>query len=82
MHPNAYLKQVRNVHSGLKARTKILMVLDKQGFNASKLAKETTLTYGVVMHHLNLLKEEGTVVRRGNRRFVWLSSGLGQKRLV
>jgi hypothetical protein len=33
------------------------------------------------MHHLNLLKEEGTVERRGTRRYVWLQTGLGQKRL-
>lgn len=81
MHPNAYLKNIRNVHNGLVARTKILALLEKQGFNASKIAKETTLTYGVVMYHLRLLKKEGTVERKGNRRYVWLVTGLGQKRL-
>jgi predicted transcriptional regulator len=81
LHPNAYLKNLRNVRSGLKARTKILVLLETQCFDASKIAKETALSYGVVMHHLRLLKNEGTVERKGDRRYVWLSTGLGQKRL-
>jgi hypothetical protein len=81
MHPNAYLKNIRNVHCGLIARTKILGLLEKQGFDASKIAKESALSYGVVIHHLKLLKNEGTVERKGYRRYVWLTTGLGQKRL-
>ncbi len=82
MHPNAYLKKVRNVRSGLKARTKILMLLDTRCFDASKIARETALSYGVVMHHLKLLNIEGIVERKGSKRYVWLATGLGQKRLV
>jgi predicted transcriptional regulator len=63
------------------ARTKILALLETQGFKASKIAKESNMSYGVVTYHLNLLKNEGTVERKGNRRYVWLSTGLGQKRL-
>ena len=81
MHPNAYLRNVRNVSSGLKARTKILVLLETRCLDASKIAKETAMSYGVVMHHLRLLKNDGTVERKGNRRYVWLSTGLGQKRL-
>jgi predicted transcriptional regulator len=81
MHPNAYLKNIRNVHCGLLARTKILVLLETQVFNASNIAKESNLSYGVVTYHLKLLKNEGTVERKGNGRYVWLSTGLGQKRL-
>ncbi|HEX7482674.1 MAG TPA: winged helix-turn-helix domain-containing protein [Candidatus Bathyarchaeia archaeon] len=81
MHPNAYLKNLRNVHCGLLARTKILVLLETQSFNASKIAKESKLSYGVVTYHLKLLKNEGTVERKGNGRYVWLATGLGQKRL-
>jgi DNA-binding transcriptional ArsR family regulator len=81
LHPNAYLKKIRNVHCGLLARTKILVLLEKQGFNASNLAKESALSYGVVIHHLRLLKDEGTVERKGSWRYVWLATGFGQKRL-
>jgi hypothetical protein len=81
MHPNAYLKNIRNVHCGLVVRTKILVLLEKQSYSASNIAKQTTLPYGVVMYHLKLLKNEYTVGRKGSRRFVWLATGLGQKRL-
>ena len=81
MHPNAYLKNIRNVKCGLRARTKILVLLERQVCSASKIAKENALNYGVVMHHLRLLKNEGTVQRKGNGRYVWLATGLGQKRL-
>jgi predicted transcriptional regulator len=80
-HPNAYLKHIRNVHNGLINRTKILVLLERQGFAACKIAKESALSYGVVMYHLRLLKNEGTVERKGNRRYVWLATGFGQKRL-
>jgi hypothetical protein len=81
MHPNAYLKNIRNVHCGLVVRTKILVLLEKQSYSASKIANQTALSYAVVMYHLKLLKNEGTVGRKGSRRFVWLATGLGQKRL-
>jgi DNA-binding transcriptional ArsR family regulator len=81
MHPNAYLKNIRNVHCGLIARTKILVLLDRQGYSAIKIANVSALSYGVVVHHLRLLKDEGIVERKGNRRYVWLATGLGQKRL-
>jgi predicted transcriptional regulator len=81
MHPNAYLKNIRNVQCGLAARTKILVLLEKQSYSASKIAKQTALSYGIVAYHLKLLKNEGTVGRKGSRRFVWLATGLGQKRL-
>ncbi|HSV49191.1 MAG TPA: hypothetical protein VLH35_02660 [Candidatus Acidoferrales bacterium] len=48
---------------------------------ASKIAKESKLSYNVVMYHLRLLKTDGTVERHGDRRYVWLPSGLGQTRL-
>jgi predicted transcriptional regulator len=82
LHPNAYLKSIRNVRSGLAARSKILVLLEQDCFNASVIAKKTELSYGVVAHQLKLLKSEGTVERKGNRRFVWLLTGLGQRRLA
>jgi DNA-binding transcriptional ArsR family regulator len=81
-HPNAYLKNVRNVLCGLRARTKILVLLETRYFDASRLAKETAMSYGVVMHHLKLLRAEGIVERKGCGKYVWLATGFGQKRLV
>ncbi len=82
LHPNAYLKKVRNVRCGLKARTKILALLDARYANAVELSNKTAMSYGVVMHHLRLLNAEGIVERKGSRRYFWVATGLGQKRLV
>ncbi|HUJ84986.1 MAG TPA: helix-turn-helix domain-containing protein [Candidatus Acidoferrales bacterium] len=81
MHPNAYLKNVRNVKNGLKARSKILETLETGQYDAPKIAKTTNLSYNVVTHHLHLLKNEGIVNRNGRRPFCWAATGLGQKRL-
>jgi DNA-binding transcriptional ArsR family regulator len=81
-HPNAYLSNIRNIKLGLKTRTKILNVLDKNPVDAKKLAKETGLSYMVVMHHLRLLAEEGVIKREGSKPYIWVLTGLGQKRLV
>jgi predicted transcriptional regulator len=81
-HPNAYLQHVKGVKSGLRARTKILSLLDTRSANATTIAKETAMSYDAVRHHLLLLETEGTVRRVGKRPSTWLSTGLGQKRLV
>ena len=73
---------MKNVKSGLKARTRILEALEKQVSDAASIAREKSLSYGVVMHHLRLLENEGTVSRRGKRPYFWLLTGLGQKRLI
>jgi predicted transcriptional regulator len=73
---------VRNVSSGLKARSIILESIESRPFTAVEIAKEAPLSYSVVMHHLRLLRNEGTVQCRGNRPYSWMSSGLGQKRLT
>jgi predicted transcriptional regulator len=82
LHPNAYLKNIRNVGSGLKARTKILEALENKPCDGVRIANERSLSYSVVMHHLRLLENEGIVHRKGRRPYYWVSTGLGQKRLV
>ena len=80
-HPNAYLSAIKNIRLGLRARTKILNILERLSVNAKTIAKETGMPYGVVMHHLRLLEAEGIVERRGSKPHVWVLTGLGQKRL-
>ena len=81
-HPNAYLQTIKNLKSGLKARTKILNLLDKQTVSAGTLAQNSELSYAAAIHHLRLLETEGTICRKGKRPCVWIMTGLGQKRLV
>jgi predicted transcriptional regulator len=76
------MQHIKNVKSGLKARTIILNVLEIRASDAKAIAKEKSLSYGVVMHHLRLLENEGTVNRKGKRPYIWLLTGLGQKRLI
>ncbi|RJS81607.1 ArsR family transcriptional regulator [Candidatus Bathyarchaeota archaeon] len=81
-HPNAYLTSIRNVKLGLKARTKILKVLESRSLETKNIAGEAGLHYHVVRYHLKLLEKEGIVQRKGSRPYVWGLTGLGQKRLV
>ena len=73
---------MKNVKRGLEARTRILAVLETHASAASAIAKSKLLSYSVVMHHLRLLENEGTVNRKGKRPYVWVLTGLGQKRLI
>jgi predicted transcriptional regulator len=66
----------------MTARTIILNALDKQAATAGIIARQTSLSYAAVIHHLRLLETEGVVSRQGNKPYSWLLTGLGQKRLV
>jgi DNA-binding transcriptional ArsR family regulator len=81
-HPNAYLSNIKNIRLGLRSRTRILNILDKRSVDAKTISKETEMHYGVVMHHLRLLEAEGIIERKQSKPYIWVSTGLGQKRLV
>jgi predicted ArsR family transcriptional regulator len=81
-HPKAYLTEVKNIKRGLRARTKILNVLDRHPADAKTIAKEMEMHYNVVIHHLRLLEAEGIVERKHSKPNVWTLTGLGQKSLV
>jgi predicted transcriptional regulator len=80
-HPNAHLARIKNTKLGLRARTRVLNVLEKLSGDAKEVAKESGLRYAVIMHHLKLLAAEGIVERKGSRPYVWGLTGMGQKRL-
>jgi predicted transcriptional regulator len=81
-HPNAHLSSIKNIKRGLKARTQLLIVLERGSAEAKSIGKEAGLHYGVVMHHLRLLQKEGIVVRKNGKPHVWTPTGTGQKRLL
>ena len=81
-HPKAYLSAIRNVKLGLRARTRILSVLEKNSSDARTIANETEMHYGVVVHHLKLLEAEEIVERKGSKPHVWMLTGVGQRRLL
>jgi len=80
-HPKAFLSQKRNVKLGLKARTRIILALEKAASNARSVANATGLNYNIVLHHLHLLEVERVVTRKGKRPFLWELTGVGQQRL-
>jgi len=80
-NPNAYLQRIKNVKSGLTARTKILASLEKKVAAATSISKGTSQSYSAVIHHLRLLESDGTVRRRGKKPYIWEKTGLGQKQL-
>jgi len=81
-HPKAFLTLKRNVQPGLLARTKMVLVLEKEASNAKKLAQETGLSYASVLHHLHLLEAENILTCKGKRPYLWELTGAGQQRLT
>ena len=81
-HPKAFLTLKRNVQRGLLARTRMILVLEKEVSNAKKLAQETGLSYASVLYHLHLLEAEDILTRKGKRSYLWKLTGAGQQRLT
>jgi predicted ArsR family transcriptional regulator len=80
-HPNAYLRDFRNVRMGLRTRTVILELLEGASASAREIADKTGLRYSVVLHHLKLLESKGIVKRKSGKPSIWVLTGLGQRRL-
>ncbi len=90
-HPNAYLEHRRNVAKGLRARTKILKVIEEMRskevhertakLTIEGMSKSADLSYSASLHHLRLLENERIVKREGKRPYRWKITGEGQKSL-
>jgi len=82
LHPNSWLPRIRNVTSGLKTRSRILMALERGERTASEVAEETGMNYLRVLRHLHLLESSGVVVRdNAHRPYRWSLTGRGQRKL-
>lgn len=82
-HPKAFLSRKRNVRLGLVARTRVLLVLEKQDSNVRGITSLSGLKYNVAAHHLRLLEAERVVDRKSEKKpYVWGLTGAGQQRLV
>jgi len=83
LHPNSWLPSIRNVASGLKARSQILTVLEGGERTVKEVAEETEMNYPRVLRHLHLLKSAEVVKRDdAHRPYRWSLTGLGQRRLA
>jgi len=81
MHPKAYLTTKRNVKAGLRARSKILFVLEEAKRGAPDISKRSGLGYDCVTYHLRSMKKERLVERSKQRPYVWALTIFGQQRL-
>jgi predicted transcriptional regulator len=82
LHPKAYLASKRNVRAGLVARSKILLVLEKDSRSAPQIVKEASISYACVVYHLKALKKEHLVERVSSRKpFAWGLTPFGQQKL-
>jgi DNA-binding transcriptional ArsR family regulator len=82
-HPKAYLITRRNVTRGLRARTKILELIEKKSVQTSRIAEETGLSYRSVGYHINVLRKEKIMEPTSRRRpLTWRLTSLGQQRLA
>ena len=81
MHPKAYLTTKRNVKAGLRARSKILFVLEETKKPAPEVAKSSGLRYNCVTYHLRSMMKERIVERSKQRPYIWAITRFGQQRL-
>jgi predicted transcriptional regulator len=82
MHPKAYLATKRNVKAGLRARSKILFVLEETKRSASDIAKRSSLGYDCIIYHLRSMRKERLVERSKRRPYLWSLTMYGQQRLA
>jgi DNA-binding transcriptional ArsR family regulator len=81
IHPKAYLATKRNVKAGLRARSKILFVLEQAKRSAIDISKRSGLGYDRVMYHLRSMRKEQLVERSRQRPYVWALTRFGQQGL-
>lgn len=77
IEPQAYLRNLRNVPRGLKARSKIARSMrDDVEKKGGDLARAAGLSYSAAMRHLRHMKEERIVEKS---KAGWSLTGLGQQ---
>jgi predicted transcriptional regulator len=78
----AYLRTILNVLPGIISRTKIIRFLEGDWKSATKISRETGLSYKVVTYHLHLMEKERIVTSKGKRPKLWELTGFGQQRIM
>jgi predicted transcriptional regulator len=77
IEPQAYLRNLRNVPRGLKARSKIARSMRNNEAKKSRdIARAAGLSYSAAIRHLRHMREEQIVERK---KAGWSLTGLGQQ---
>jgi predicted transcriptional regulator len=78
----AYLRTIQNVLPGIISRTKVIRFLEGDWKSATKVSRETGLSYKVVTYHLHLMEKERIVTSKSRRPRLWELTGFGQQRII
>ncbi len=81
-HPKAFLLKTKNVKKGLATRTKIVSTLDTLQYTAKAINEKTGIHYSSILHHLHLMENENIIKRNDKRPYIWVLTGVGQKKLT
>jgi len=81
-HPKAFLLRTKNIKPGLVARTRIVLLLEKDSLTANQISEKSKLGYSSVLHHLHLMENEHIVSRSDEKPYKWTLTGAGQKTLL
>ncbi len=77
IEPQAYLRNLRNVRRGLRARSKIARNMRNNGASKGReIARAAGLSYSAAMRHLRHMNEEHIVEKSKEG---WSLTGLGQQ---
>ena len=76
------MRTILNVLPGIISRTKIIRFLEGDWKSATKISRETGLSYKVVTYHLHLMEKERIVTSKGKRPKLWELTGFGQQRIM
>ncbi len=69
----AFLHWLRNVPRGLRARTKIITILETSGnVTTGSVAEQVALDSSTVLYHLHNMKREGVVERDEKDTRMWI----------
>lgn len=77
IEPEAYLRSLRNVMRGLRARSRLIIALRNRGaMKGREISREAGLSYGAAMRHLRHMKADRIVEKN---KLGWKLTGLGQR---
>lgn len=82
-HPKAYLRNKRNVRTGLHKRTLIIEVISRKPSKIKGIANETNLSYQSTAYHVRTLKKENIITSSTRKKpSVCKLTRFGQQKLV
>jgi DNA-binding transcriptional ArsR family regulator len=77
--PEAFLRSLRNIRPGLRARSKIVKILKIGSHTAMQVASISGMSYRSVLNHLKALERDKIAIRTASKPSKWSLTGVGQQ---